>query len=80
MNEDYGVPPGLGGGMISKQYEAQMNAVQTAAYREPTIAERIEMAVKRAEQQLADAQRMKEIFQRNPDLEELINLMNKGKI
>jgi len=70
---------GLGGNQIAKQMYETASAIPTN-YREPTIRERIGLAVERAQQQLADAQRMAELFDKNPDLEELINLMNKGKI
>lgn len=46
--------------------------------REPNMAERLDLAVERAEKQLADAKEAREIFQRNPDLEKLINLMNRN--
>lgn len=63
-----------------RDYEAmQTNAVPTG-FREPNIRERIELAVEKAKSQLADAQRMQELFDKNPDLEELVNLMNKGRI
>lgn len=78
MSHDYDAP---GGGQNFNQMLAKQGAETLGgSYREPTIAERIDLSVKKAEQQLADAKRMKEIFDRNPDLEELINLMNKGRI
>lgn len=66
------------GGHLEKAYATQ-SPVPTN-YREPTIRERIGLAVEKAQQQLADAQRMAELFDKNPDLEELINLMNKGRV
>lgn len=44
----------------------------------PTLAQRLDMAVKQAEEQLASAKRAKEIFAKNPDLEELLNIMQRS--
>lgn len=44
----------------------------------PTLKDRIDMAVNRAEEQLATAERCRELLDKNPDLEELMNLMQKG--
>ncbi len=43
--------------------------------RMPTLAERLDLAVKRAQEQLDNAKEAREIFNRNPDLERLLNLM-----
>lgn len=48
---------------------------ETKLARMPTIKERIDMAVKQAEERLAAAKRAKELFDKNPDLEELLNIM-----
>lgn len=45
----------------------------------PTLKQRLETAVQIAEQNLADAKRAREILDKFPELEELINLMNKGR-
>lgn len=45
----------------------------------PTLKLRLTQAVQEAEQRLADAKRAREIFDRNPDLEELMNIMQKGR-
>lgn len=58
--------------------------VQTSNYPEekmarmPTLAERLDLAVRQAEERLASAKRAKELFTKNPDLEELLNIMQKG--
>ena len=44
----------------------------------PTMKDRLADAVKSAEARLADAQRAKEIFDAHPELEELINIMQRG--
>ena len=47
--------------------------------RMPTLKERLELAVKQAEDQLVDAKRARDILNSNPDLEELLNIMQKGR-
>ena len=44
----------------------------------PTLKQRLELAVKQAKERLEAAQEAKEIFDRNPDLERLLNIMQKG--
>lgn len=44
----------------------------------PTMRQRIDLAVKQAEQKLADTKRAKELFEKNPDLEELLNIMQRS--
>lgn len=62
----------LGGGYGSNEASAKM-------VRMPTMKERIAMAVKDAEERLAEARRAKELFDANPDLEELLNIMQRGR-
>jgi hypothetical protein len=45
----------------------------------PSLKTRLNMAVKEAESRLADAKRAAEIFDKNPDLEELLNIMQRGR-
>ena len=70
---DWDSPNVLGGGLIPVPYpsEAKMASV-------PTIAQRLDMAVKQAEERLKAAKRAKELFEKNPDLEELLNIMQRG--
>jgi hypothetical protein len=56
----------------SEAYPAAKMAMQ------PTLKSRLEGAVLRAEEQLKAAKEAKEIFDRNPDLEKLLNIMQKG--
>jgi len=42
-----------------------------------TMATRLSLAVAEAEKRLADAKRAKEIFEKNPDLEELLSIMQR---
>jgi len=44
-----------------------------------TLKGRLDMAVKEAEERLAEAKEAQEIFERNPDLERLLNIMQKGR-
>lgn len=61
-----------GSGPMQEQYASAKMA------RMPTMRERIDMAVKQAEDRLAAAKEAQEIFNRNPDLEKLINAMQRG--
>ena len=47
--------------------------------RMPTMKERIEQSVRDAEARLADTKRAKEIFDKHPELEELLNIMQRGR-
>ena len=51
---------------------------QEKMVRAPTLQERLDMAVKSAEERLAAVKEAREIFQRNPDLEKLLNVMQRG--
>jgi hypothetical protein len=46
--------------------------------RAPTLQERLDMAVESAEERLAAVKEAREIFTRNPDLEKLLNVMQRG--
>ena len=46
--------------------------------RQPNVKERLELAVKQAEEKLAAVRRAKEIFEKYPDIEELLNIMQRG--
>lgn len=43
-----------------------------------TVNARLDRQIESAEQQLANAKRAKEILARNPEIEELLNLLQKG--
>lgn len=45
----------------------------------PTLQQRLDSAVDSAKRQLADAEEARDILKRNPDLERLLNLMQKGR-
>ncbi len=46
--------------------------------RQPTLKERLAFAVEQAEKKLQDTKRAKEILDKNPELEELLNIMQRG--
>ncbi len=48
------------------------------AVRMPTLKERLDLAVKQAEERLAAVKEAREIFGRNPDIERLLDIMQKG--
>lgn len=69
----------IGGGSsptyASEQYGLPQNQKMASM---PTMAQRIDMAVKQAEEKLAAIKRAKELFAKNPDLEELLNIMQRA--
>ena len=44
----------------------------------PNIKERLNLAVKQAEERLKAVKEAREIFEKNPDLEKLLNIMQRG--
>jgi hypothetical protein len=66
---DYDVPTTAGQGAYIG--EAKMLRV-------PTMKDRLEMAVKQAEEKLTAAKRARELFDKNPDLEELLNILQRS--
>lgn len=46
--------------------------------RMPTMKDRLNMAVQQAEEKLANAKRARELFDKNPDLEELLNILQRS--
>lgn len=45
----------------------------------PTLKTRLENAVRQAEERLAEARHARELFDKHPDLEEILNIMQKGR-
>lgn len=65
----------MGGGATSapsQYYDSPKMAHQ------PNMKERLAMAVAQAEERLTAAKRAQELFAKNPDLEELLNIMQRG--
>lgn len=58
---------------------SEIGYTQLELARMPTMKERIDLAVKNAQEQLNNARRAKELFDRNPDLEELMNILQNGR-
>lgn len=53
---------------------------QTLDYRAPTYTERVARALAVAEQQMKDLKRMQEIFAAHPEFEELLTLVQRGRL
>ncbi len=68
---------GIGGGLAN--YDSPQGYIGKATMtRIPTLKERIALAVTQAQDKLAAVREAQEIFDRNPDLERLLNLMQKN--
>lgn len=67
----------IGGGALSAYTEAQ--AYPTKMLSMPTMKQRLEAAVVQARENLANAEEAKEILDRNPDIERLLDIIQKGR-
>ena len=66
------------GGYAGDSYPG--NAVmETKSVGMPSLKQRLAQSVKEAESRLTDAKRAAEILDKNPELEELLNIMQKGR-
>ena len=72
LNAQQDIQSALGGGI------GQTLNTASGYWRTGTVKERLAAAVKDAEAKLKVLQEAKEIFDRNPDMERLLNLMQKG--
>lgn len=45
----------------------------------PSLQQRLDMAVEQAKERLREAEEARDILSRNPDLERLLNIMQKGR-
>ena len=45
----------------------------------PTLKQRLDLAVQQAQEKLDDVKRARALFEKNPDLEELLNIMQRGR-
>lgn len=68
----------LNGGYTDAPSNYAMEAQAKMAHM-PTMKSRLAEAVASAEARLADAKRAKEIFDAHPELEELLNIMQRGR-
>lgn len=66
---------GYGGGPLAMQGSYDNSAKMA---RMPTLRERLDLAVKQAEERLTAVKEAKEIFDRNPDVERLLDLMQRS--
>lgn len=58
---------------------ATENAYGQSLVRKATLKERLDMAVSEAKARLVEAEEARAIFERNPDLERLLDIMQKGR-
>jgi hypothetical protein len=58
-------------------YPREMQMAKLA--QDPSIRSKVQFAVERAEAQLKDAKRMQELLDKNPELEELVNIMQRQR-
>jgi hypothetical protein len=66
----------LGGG--AGYYGNDAQASMQKAVQMPTLQQRLDLAVKQAEERLAAVKEARDILNRNPDLEKLLNIMQKS--
>jgi len=67
----------IGGGSYGAG-QAYDGASTAKMVRMPNMKDRLEVAVQQAEEKLAMAKRARELFDRNPDLEELLNILQRS--
>ena len=73
MSELGMIPGGFVGGSSPSYDMAEQRMART-----PTLKDRLTLAVEQAEEKLAAVRRAKELFEKNPDLEELLNIMQRN--
>ena len=59
-------------------YGGPVEASITTMVSKPILKDRLTLAIQQAEKKLQDVKRAKEIFDKNPELEELLNIMQHG--
>lgn len=75
MSYDEPTMAGMGVGLAQQAYyDPNVNKMAHV----PTMAQRLEAAVKQAEERLTSAKRARELFNKNPDLEELLNILQRS--
>ena len=60
-------------------YNSAQDLQMKSAGGQITLKVRLDMAVQDAEKRLQEAKRAREILDKNPELEELLNIMQKGR-
>ena len=72
---DYGpILGGIGGGALTSYAQAG----QEKMCRMPTLKERLDLAVQQAEERLEAVREARAIFERNPDIEKLLDIMQRS--
>lgn len=72
MNDNFGIQGGSSPSYSSEQMDTKMAMV-------PTLKSRLDRSVEDCKSRLADAVRAREILNAHPELEELLNIMQKGR-
>lgn len=67
----------LGGLAFGGDYYNKQEAMLNVRSQPATMKDRIDLAVKQAEEKLVAVKRARELFDKNPDLEELLNIMQR---
>ena len=62
---------------VTQAYDS--GALSPKSIQMPTLKLRLEQAVKDAESRLNDAKEARDILDKNPDLEKLLNIMQRGR-
>lgn len=63
---------------LAARGSAPTQYAQQEMCRTPTLQERLDLAVQQAEERLASVKEARDIFARNPDIERLLNIMQRG--
>lgn len=58
--------------------QGMMQGIGNQLVSQPTIRQRLDIAVKQAEERLAAVKEAKKIFERNPDMEKLLDIMQRS--
>jgi hypothetical protein len=70
----------FGGGMQAEKNYYESNALGQVRQKQMTYSERVSQSVIDAEERLKDLKRMQEIFAQHPEFEELLTLVQRGRV
>ena len=68
---------GYGGQLLPAGYGGEQQGEGKMAY-QPTLKQRLDLAVEQAEGRLVAVKEAREIFERNPDIERLLDIMQRS--
>ena len=68
---------GYGGQLLPMGYSGEQQGEGKMAY-QPTLKQRLDLAVEQAEGRLVAVKEAREIFERNPDIERLLDIMQRS--